>query len=240
MARSSSFPLPRGNNRLHPIITGLFIWKYNTASLCSHVYIAEVESEKNETRNIKRSAETSVCCAAFALVVSAGQESKVTRRLQMSPRVFSYQNPRNNLVFKNADNYVREVDGSWYSKGCESLTDSGNIDPGVPSFGGKNHNHSVSFLQRRVNQSQRVRMHDEVESARVHWIVNVLCAEGNKKESGNLLWDAYYPLSRSVSIGSFVSSSDSVTVNGRHQPDTKLFLWNVWANKVSSAHVKAS
>lgn len=98
-----------------------------------------------------------------------------------------------------------------------------------------------SVFKMQVNQSEQVRIHDELESARVHWIANALYSEGKRKrKSGNLLWNAYYLPPRPASVGSFVSTSDSVTVNGPHQTDTKFLLWNVWANKVSSAHVKPS
>lgn len=43
--------------------------------------------------------------------------------------------------FENADNYVREIDWIWYSKGCKSLTNSENIDHDAPSLGGKNYIH---------------------------------------------------------------------------------------------------
>lgn len=34
--------------------------------------------------------------------------------------------------FENVGNYVREIDWSWYFKGCKSLTNSENIDPDAP------------------------------------------------------------------------------------------------------------
>lgn len=60
-------------------------------------------------------------------------------------------------LFHNADNYVREIDWSWYSKGCKSLTNSENIDPDVPSLCGKNYIHGFQDAGQSIAAGENIR-----------------------------------------------------------------------------------